>query len=129
MSSLFSSILDSTLDMELTQEDLGILQNVWMSQKAKMQLTQMEISRRLGLSQLEFSKIIKGNSKLTLNFVQDFCSQLHVDPYTFLPTLINSRKDNSEPILITTRVTVEGKIENVQVVNNQVLIQYQYIED
>ncbi|MCE0494912.1 helix-turn-helix domain-containing protein [Vibrio salinus] len=114
--------------MELTHEDLCILQNVWMSQKAKMQLTQMEISRCLGLTQLEFSKIMKGKSELTLQFVQDFCHQLHVDPYTFLPSLISLRKENNRPIIITTKVEVAGEIQNVQVENNQVLIQYQYID-
>ncbi len=115
--------------MEFTPEDLGVLSSVWMSQKAKMQLTQMEISRRLGMTQLEFSKIMKGNSKLTLQFVQNFCGQLHVDPYTFLPSLITLRKENKQPIIITTSVTVQGQIQNVQVENNQVLIQYQYIDE
>lgn len=115
--------------MELTQEDLGVLNNVWMSQKAKMQLTQMEISRRLGVTQLEFSKIMKGKSQLTLQFVQNFCQHLHVDPYTFLPSLITLRKENKQPILITTSVTVQGQVQNVQVENNQVFIQYQYIDE
>jgi DNA-binding Xre family transcriptional regulator len=114
--------------MELLQEDLHILQNVWMSQKAKMQLTQMEMSKKLGLTQLEFSKIMKGNSELTLKFVQEFCTYLHVDPYTFLPSLINLRKECKQPILMTTSVVVGGEVQHVQVEGNKVFIQFQYVD-
>jgi len=113
--------------MELTHEDRIALQHVWMSQKAKMQLTQMEISRRLGLTQPEFADILKGKVVLTLQFVQDFCQHIHADPYTFLPTLISLRKENKQPMMMTTSVIVEGEIQNVEVDTNQVIIQYQYI--
>lgn len=115
--------------MELTPQDRLALHDVWMSQKAKMQLTQMEISRRLGVSQPEFSDIMKGKVELTLQFVQTFCRHIHVDPYTFLPSLISQRKENHPPIFMTTSVTVEGQIRDVVVENNQVIIQYQYMSD
>ncbi len=46
--------------MVFSEEDRQALYNVWMSQKAKMHLTQMEMARRLNLTQLEFSlKLIR----------------------------------------------------------------------
>ncbi|MDC0611869.1 helix-turn-helix transcriptional regulator [Vibrio sp.] len=115
--------------MELSNEDRLALQNVWMSQKAKMQLTQMEMSRRLGFTQIEFADIMKGKNPLSLQFVQNFCQHLHVDPYTFLPSLIALRKENKEPVIITTTVSVQGQVQNVRVEDNQVIIQYQYINN
>lgn len=44
--------------MDFTQRDREALNQVWMSQKAKMRLTQMEMVKRLGLSQLEFSRLL-----------------------------------------------------------------------
>lgn len=40
--------------MELNQEDRKALYDVWMTKKAKMHMTQMEMTKRLGVSQGEF---------------------------------------------------------------------------
>lgn len=40
--------------MELNQEDRKALYDVWMTKKAKMHMTQMEMTKRLGVSQESF---------------------------------------------------------------------------
>ncbi len=40
--------------MELNQEDRKALYDVWMTKKAKMHMTQMEMTKRLGVSQGSF---------------------------------------------------------------------------
>lgn len=111
--------------MELSQEDRKALFSLWMSQKAKMHLTQMEMARRLGISQIEFSNIIRGNASVSMPFVNEFCKHLHVDPYTFLPSLLVERKDHT-CLTLTNTVTVDGDIQQVRVDGNQVIIEYQH---
>ncbi len=55
--------------MEFTEQDRNALYDTWMSQKAKMHITQMDMAKRLGLNLHEFSGLLRGNSPLTLGFV------------------------------------------------------------
>lgn len=45
--------------MEFTEQDRMALYDLWMSQKAKMHITQMEMTKRLGLNHHEFSSLLK----------------------------------------------------------------------
>lgn len=113
--------------MALSDEDRQALLNLWMSQKAKMHLTQMEIARLLGVSQIEFSNILRGNADISMQFVNEFCKYLHIDPYTFLPSLLAQRKkDSNGALTLTNTVIVDGDIQQVRVEGNQVIIEYQY---
>lgn len=55
--------------MELNQEDRNALYDVWMIKKAKMHMTQMEMTKRLGVSQVEFSELLRGDAPLSMAFV------------------------------------------------------------
>lgn len=60
--------------MELNQEDRKALYDVWMTKKAKMHMTQMEMTKRLGVSQGEFSELLRGDAPLSMSFVSRFAS-------------------------------------------------------
>ncbi|MCQ6493188.1 XRE family transcriptional regulator, partial [Vibrio parahaemolyticus] len=45
--------------MEFTELDRNALFDIWMSQKAKMHITQMEMAKRLGLCLHEFSGLLR----------------------------------------------------------------------
>ena len=110
--------------MQLTENDRTALYNVWMSQKAKMQITQMEMTKRLGVSQMEFSQLLRGNAPLTMNFVSKFCQQLHVEPYHVLPTLKRQYTAGDVVVHLQSRISVDGEIQNIHVEGNQVIIDY-----
>lgn len=61
--------------MEFTQQDTKALYQIWMSQKAKMRVTQMEMAKQLNLSQRDFSAMIRGALPLSMTFVSQFCAQ------------------------------------------------------
>ena len=42
--------------MEFTDQDREALYNIWMSQKAKLRLTQMEVAKRLGMNSIVSSQ-------------------------------------------------------------------------
>ena len=46
-----------------------ILHDTWMSYKAKMRITQIEMAKKLGLTQLEFSDILRGSTPIEQQFV------------------------------------------------------------
>ncbi|MBL4304328.1 helix-turn-helix domain-containing protein [Vibrio fluvialis] len=113
--------------MEFGPEDRIALYDVWMSQKAKMHLTQMEMTKRLGVSQVEFSNILRGNAPLTMAFVTKFCQQLHVEPHNVLPTLKNKFISGEHLVHLQNRVTVDGEIQRVLIDGNQVIIEYTHL--
>jgi len=113
--------------MEFCQEDHKALYDVWMSQKARMHLTQMEITKRLGVSQVEFSNILRGHEPLSMSFITKFCQHLHVEPQNILPTLKNQLGRGEQSIYLQSRVSVDGVIQNVHVEGNQVIIDYVHI--
>lgn len=110
--------------MQLNENDRTALYNVWMSQKAKMQITQMEMTKRLGVSQMEFSQLLRGNAPLTMSFVSQFCQQLHVEPYNVLPTLKRQYTKGDVVVHLQSRISVDGEIQNIHVEGNQVIIDY-----
>ncbi|MDF2152649.1 helix-turn-helix transcriptional regulator [Vibrio sp. CAU 1672] len=112
--------------MEFTELDRNALYDIWMSQKAKMHITQMEMAKRLGLSLHEFSALLRGSAPLTLRFVNQLCEQLHVRPSRVIPSLSERDLTNGSAIYLQNRVTVDGEIRNVFVDGNQVVIEYEH---
>ncbi|GAL17855.1 helix-turn-helix domain-containing protein [Vibrio maritimus] len=109
--------------MNYTQQDTEALYRVWMSQKAKMHITQMEVAKRLNLSQVELSNRLNGNTPLDATFVDRFCKLLHIDPLHHLPSMKSVYTADSERVF-NTRLTVDGDITNIRVDGNQVTIEY-----
>ncbi|EII3115400.1 helix-turn-helix transcriptional regulator [Vibrio parahaemolyticus] len=110
--------------MEFTELDRNALYDIWMSQKAKMHITQMEMAKRLGLSLHEFSGLLRGNSPLTLGFIKQLCEQLHVRPGQAIPSLTERELSAAGSVHLQNRVTVDGDIRNVFIEGNQVVIEY-----
>ncbi|SJN55295.1 helix-turn-helix transcriptional regulator [Vibrio ruber] len=110
--------------MTYTSDDLEALYHVWMSQKARMHLTQMEVAKQLGLTQIQLSNILRGREPLTQQFVQSFCRYLHVDPYLFMPSLIQQQREGQQQVKLVNRVIIDGDIDSVYVDGNQVVIEY-----
>ncbi|MBR9876052.1 MAG: helix-turn-helix transcriptional regulator [Vibrionaceae bacterium] len=110
--------------MEFTEQDRSALYNTWMSQKAKMHITQMDMAKRLGLSLHEFSGLLRGSLPLTLGFVKQLCEQLHVRPSQVIPTLNEREMSAIGSVHLQSRVTVDGDISNVFIDGNQVVIEY-----
>lgn len=110
--------------MEFSAEDRQILYNVWMSQKAKMHLTQMEMAKRLGVSQIEFSRLLRGDSPLSMAFISKFCRLLHIEPHMVLPSLKNHSTNEAQIVYLKNRVTIDGEIQQVSIEGNQVVIEY-----
>ncbi|MCG3728587.1 helix-turn-helix domain-containing protein [Vibrio cincinnatiensis] len=110
--------------MEFNAEDRQALYNVWMSQKAKMHLTQMEMAKRLHVSQVEFSHLLRGDVPLSMAFITQFCRHLHVEPHTILPSLKQGMQGESQVISLKNRVIIDGEIQQVSIEGNQVIIDY-----
>ncbi|MGT0150742.1 helix-turn-helix domain-containing protein [Vibrio metschnikovii] len=106
--------------MEFSAEDRQALYNVWMSQKPKMHLTQMQMAKRLNLTQVEFSQLLRGDSPLSMTFISQFCRHLHIEPHMVIPSL----KTNQQAISLTSRVIIDGDIQHVSIEGNQVIIEY-----
>ncbi|WP_217536506.1 helix-turn-helix domain-containing protein [Vibrio metschnikovii] len=112
--------------MEFSAEDRQALYNVWMSQKAKMHLTQMQMAKRLNLTQVEFSQLLRGDSPLSMTFISQFCRHLHIEPHMVIPSLKTAAAYNQQAISLTSRVIIDGDIQHVSIEGNQVIIEYVY---
>ncbi|WP_261817719.1 helix-turn-helix domain-containing protein [Vibrio gallicus] len=112
--------------MEFTEKDRGALYNTWMSQKAKMRLTQMEVARKLGVSQAEFGELLRGKATLTYPFVTRFCEMLKIDPAYVLPAFRSNVVIENSRVTLCSRMTVDGDIRNVYVEGNQVIVEYEH---
>lgn len=110
--------------MEFNQEDRNALYDAWMSQKAKMHLTQMEVSKRLGISQVELSNLLRGNAPLSMSFINQFCQHLHIEPRNVLPSLKLNSNIGERTISLQNRVSVDGEIQRVYIEGNHVIIDY-----
>lgn len=110
--------------MEFTQQDRDTLYQVWMSQKAKMRLTQMEMSKRLGMTQREFSELLRGTSTLRMGFVSQFCHQLHVDPKVIIPSLMNTSTETPKVVYLKSKMMIDGEIQRAYIEGNQVVVEY-----
>lgn len=112
--------------MEFTEQDRTALYNVWMSQKAKMHMTQMEMTRRLGLKHHEFSSYLRGDTPLTLGFINQLCEQLNIQPSKVIPSLARRDLSTCQAIILQNRITVDGVVRHVFVEGNQVIIEYEH---
>lgn len=110
--------------MEFTEQDREALYNLWMSQKAKRHLTQMDMAKRLGVGIVEFSDMIRGKGQLTQGFVIRFFQQLDMEPHTILPSLKQQISPDNAVVYLQNRIIIDGDIQNVQVDGNQVIIDY-----
>lgn len=110
--------------MEFTEQDREALYNLWMSQKAKRHLTQMDMAKRLGVGVVEFSEMIRGKGQLTQGFVTRFFQQLDIEAHTILPSLKQQIAPDNAVVYLQNRIIIDGDIQNVQIDGNQVIIDY-----
>lgn len=113
--------------MEFIEEDRVALYDTWMSQKAKMHITQMAMAKKLGLSQIEFSQLIRGGSQLTMGFVTQFCRLMRVEPTQILPSLIKGGLGEKQIVYLRNTISVDGTIQSVYVEGNQVIVEYSHL--
>ncbi|ELR63517.1 hypothetical protein C942_03533 [Photobacterium marinum] len=113
--------------MQYTEQDRQVLHDTWMSYKAKMRITQIEMAKKLGLSQLAFSDILRGQVPLEHSFVNKLCNLIGVDPLLTLPSLreqIGGSLPNS--VILTNTYIVDGNIKNVRYSGNQIIVEYEH---
>ncbi|EOD81161.1 hypothetical protein D515_04062 [Grimontia indica] len=111
--------------MEFTYHDRQTLYDAWMSYKAKLRITQIEMAKRLGVSQLDFSKTMRGDVPMDRNFVFRFCKEMGLDPGSSLPSLKDNKNImNNGAIVVRTSLTVDGTIAKVEYSGDQVFIEY-----
>ncbi|WP_028022532.1 helix-turn-helix domain-containing protein [Enterovibrio calviensis] len=111
--------------MEFTYHDRQTLYDAWMSYKAKLRITQIEMAKRLGVSQLDFSKTLRGDVPLDRGFVLRFCKEIGLDPNHSLPSLKSNHVSvMTGDISVNTSLTVDGKVTKVEYSDNQVFIEY-----
>ncbi|MCK6263978.1 helix-turn-helix transcriptional regulator [Vibrio sp. ZSDE26] len=110
--------------MQFTQQDRDALYTTWMSQKAKMRLTQMEMAKKMGLTQSEFSEILRGSTPITMEFIHQFCNNLHVDAYHIVPSLKHTNKSAQQLVTLKSTMSVDGEIQRVYAQGNQVIVEY-----
>ncbi|OAN18043.1 transcriptional regulator [Photobacterium jeanii] len=114
--------------MQYTEEDQQILHDTWMSYKAKMRVTQIEMAKKLGISQLVFSDILRGKLPLEHKFVNQFCEYIGVDPLLTLPSLRKNigSASSAGSVLVTNRYILDGEIRNVRYSGNQLIVEYEH---
>ncbi|CAK4075466.1 helix-turn-helix transcriptional regulator [Vibrio sp. MarTm2] len=110
--------------MEFTEQDREALYQTWMSQKSKMRLTQMEFAKKLGMNQLTFSQVLRGERPMTMSFVSHFCRHLHLEPKHTFPSLKEHREAGPRVVYLKSRMTVDGEIQNAYIEGNQVVVEY-----
>ncbi|WP_394128509.1 helix-turn-helix domain-containing protein [Vibrio hepatarius] len=111
--------------MEFTEKDREALYQTWMSQKSKMRLTQMEFAKKLGMNQLAFSQVLRGEAELTMQFVTNFCRLLQLEPHNAVPSLKESHNSGAPKVVyLQSRMTVDGEIQNAYIEGNQVIVEY-----
>ncbi|EAR54863.1 hypothetical protein SKA34_14260 [Photobacterium sp. SKA34] len=113
--------------MLYTEKDRQILHDTWMSYKAKMRITQIEMAKQLGLTQLEFSDILRGSTLIEQQFVNEFCGAIGVDPVLILPSMrermSTGQSTNSS---IKNTFIFDGEITNVTYSGNQLVVEYEH---
>ncbi|WP_413283102.1 XRE family transcriptional regulator [Vibrio sp. MA40-2] len=109
--------------MKFTEQDRAELNQVWMSKKATMRLMQMEVVKRLGLNQKEFSELLRGDAPLTMNFINQFCQILHIEPKDAISSLRRAGHAPQQAYL-KTKVTVDGEIQRAYIEGNEVVVEY-----
>ncbi|MFA0709628.1 XRE family transcriptional regulator, partial [Vibrio sp. 10N.222.48.A3] len=91
--------------MEFTEQDRDALYQTWMSQKSRMRITQMEFSKKLGMNQLDFSRVLRGEKALTMSFVSHFCRLLHLEPRNVLPSLKEDNESGPKVVYLKSRMS------------------------
>tara|TARA_Y100001960_G_scaffold90863_1_gene97742 strand:+ start:177 stop:578 length:402 start_codon:yes stop_codon:yes gene_type:complete len=112
------------VSMEFTEQDREALYQTWMSQKSRMRITQMEFSKKLGMNQLDFSNVLRGESPLTMSFVSHFCRLLHLEPRNVFPSLKAGNDSGPKVVYLKSRMSVDGEIQNAYIEGNQVIVEY-----
>ncbi|MCG3863690.1 MULTISPECIES: helix-turn-helix transcriptional regulator [unclassified Photobacterium] len=113
--------------MLYTEKDRQILHDTWMSYKAKMRITQIEMAKKLGLTQLEFSDILRGSKPIEQQFVNEFCRVLNVDPILILPSLREQMAlGQGANLSIKNTFIFDGEITNVTYSGNQLVVEYEH---
>jgi transcriptional regulator with XRE-family HTH domain len=113
--------------MQYTEKDRRVLHDTWMSYKAKMRITQIEMAKKLELTQLEFSDILRGDSVIQQQFVNDFCGILNIDPVLILPSLREAvQKGSLANSIIKNTFIFDGEIKKVTYVGNQLIVEYEH---
>lgn len=116
--------------MQYTEQDRQVLHDTWMSYKAKMRVTQIEMAKKLGVSQLVFSEILRGSVPLEHRFVTQFCGYIGVDPVLTLPSLRNQvGAALPNQVTLTNTYIVDGDIKNVRYSGNQIVVEYVHSVD
>lgn len=110
--------------MEFTEFDREALYQTWMSQKSRMRLTQMAFSKQLGMNQLAFSRILNGETPMTMSFVSQFCRLLNLEAQQILPSLKQGNNDGPKVVYLQSRMSVDGEIQNAYIEGNQVIVEY-----
>ncbi|GLT18849.1 transcriptional regulator [Vibrio zhanjiangensis] len=110
--------------MEFTEKDREVLYATWMSKKSKMRITQMEFAKKLGMSQLKFSQLLRGEQPLTMSFVSHFCRLLHLDPKLTFPSLKQVNDSGPKIVYLQSRMSVDGEIQNAYIEGNQIVVEY-----
>lgn len=110
--------------MEFTENDREALYQVWMSHKAKRHLTQMDMSKKVGTSVVEFSNLLRAKAPLTLGFIAKFCQVLELEPHNVVPSLKFQSGQAPQLVYLQNRIIIDGDIQRVQVEGNQVIIDY-----
>ncbi|WP_153448247.1 helix-turn-helix domain-containing protein [Vibrio algicola] len=110
--------------MQFTEDDREVLYQVWMTHKAKRHLTQMDMAKRLGISVVEFSDLLRKREPLTLSFIAKFCQILDLQPHNIVPSLKHQSGHAPQLVYLQNRVIIDGDIQRVQVEGNQVIIDY-----
>lgn len=110
--------------MEFTDHDREALYQIWMSQKSKMRLTQMEFAKKLGMNQLSFSRVLRGETPLSMGFVSQFCRLLQLEPKIVVPSLKETNQSGPKVVYLQTRMSVDGEIQNAYIEGNQVIVEY-----
>ncbi len=113
--------------MQYTEKDRQVLHDTWMSYKAKMRITQIEMAKKLSLTQLEFSNILRGNSVIQHQFVNDFCGILNIDPVLTIPSLREVAQNGGfTHATIKNTFIFDGEITKVTYVGNQLVVEYEH---
>nr|WP_086938863.1 helix-turn-helix transcriptional regulator [Thaumasiovibrio occultus] len=109
--------------MEYSENDRMALYDLWMSQKVKMRMTQMEMAKKLGVTQGEFSARLRGELPLTRDFVDQFCARMRVRPEVIIPSVgVAAGVRHDSPL--TSKISIEGSIVNVEVIGSELIVQY-----
>lgn len=112
--------------MTYTEQDREALYRTWMSYKAKMRITQIEMVKKLGISQLAFSNLMRGKGDLESAFVHRFCQIMQVDPVLTVPSLRDqaTQMQGNDSVQLTQRLIFDGDITHVDYQGNELVVTF-----